>query len=68
MSADAQAQQAAQAAARRADTIRALTEERRGYIAAGKTDRVAAVDAALATLTGKPAGRSAPRTSKAARP
>lgn len=67
MSADAQAQQAAEAAARRADTIRALTEERRGYVAAGKTDRVAAVDVELARMSGKPAGRSAPRTSKASK-
>lgn len=51
---------AAHAAARRADTLRALTEEREGYVRAGKTDRVAQVDAALAALQGAPAGRKAP--------
>lgn len=51
---------AAQAAARRADTVRALTEEREGYVRAGKTDRVAQVDAAIARLQGAPSGRKAP--------
>lgn len=64
---DVQAQQAAHAAARRADTIRALTEERAGYVAAGKTDRVKAVDAELARMNAAPVGRTAPRKSSARR-
>lgn len=50
----------AHATARRADTLRALEEERLGYERLGKTDRVREVDAAIKTLTGKPAGRRAP--------
>lgn len=46
------------AAARRADYVRALQEERAGYLAIGKTDRVAAVDAELARMTGTVEGRS----------
>lgn len=47
-----------QAAARRADYVRALREEREGYVRAGKTDRVAEVDAELARAEGRPQGRS----------
>lgn len=54
---------AAEAADRRADTLRALQEERDGYARLGKTDRVADVDASIAALTGKPAGRKAPSKS-----
>lgn len=46
------------AAARRADYIRALSEEREGYARQGRTDRVADVDAELARMQGRPAGRS----------
>ena len=45
---------AAAAAAKRADEVRALTEERAGYVARGMTDRVKQVDAEIARLTGEP--------------
>jgi len=47
-----------QAAARRADYVRALREEREGYVRAGKTDRLPDVDAELARIEGRPVGRS----------
>lgn len=46
------------AAARRADYIRALREEREGYAKFGNADRVADVDAELARVEGRPVGRS----------
>ena len=46
------------AASRRADYVRALQEERRGYEVAGRADRVAEVDAELARVQGGPVGRS----------
>lgn len=46
------------AAARRADYVRALREEREGYVRVGKADRAAAVDAELARVAGAPQGRS----------
>lgn len=46
------------AAARRADYVRALREERAGYVMIGRPDRVAAVDAELARVTGDVEGRS----------
>lgn len=55
------------AAARRADYVRALTEERDDYARLGRADRVADVDAELARVTGQPVGRSAARKSTAAR-
>jgi hypothetical protein len=42
------------AAARRADQVRALTEERAGLVRRGLTDRVKQVDAELARLQGAP--------------
>lgn len=59
--------QAAAAAAKRADEVRALTEERAGYLRRGMKDRAAAVDAELARMTGPPVKRTAPRTAKAAK-
>jgi hypothetical protein len=50
---------AAAAAAKRADEVRALREERAGYIARGLKDRAAAVDAELARLA--PKKRAAPK-------
>lgn len=41
---------ATHAAARRADYVRALKEEREGYVRAGKTDRVKQVDEQLAAF------------------
>jgi uncharacterized glyoxalase superfamily metalloenzyme YdcJ len=55
---------AAHAAARRADTLRALTEERDGYARLGKADRVREVDAAIKALQGRPAGRKSPAKSE----
>ena len=50
------------AAERRADTIRALLEERHGYEIHGNTARVKDVDASLAAAGYKaPAGRKAPK-------
>mgnify|MGYP000402579185 CR=1 FL=1 len=46
------------AAERRADWLRALRVEREGYVLAGKQDRVAAVDAEIARMEGRPVGRS----------
>ena len=46
------------AAARRADYVRALREEREGYERAGKPSRVAEVDAEIARVEGRPVGRS----------
>ena len=48
----------AAAAARRADYVRALREEREGYVRAGRADRVAQVDAEIARVEGRPVGRS----------
>lgn len=45
---------AAAAAAKRADEVRALNEERAGYAARGMADRVKQVDAEIARLTGQP--------------
>ena len=42
------------AAAKRADEVRALKEERAGYVSRGMSDRVAQVDAEIARLTGAP--------------
>mgnify|MGYP006367882165 CR=1 FL=1 len=42
------------AARHRADEVRALNEERAGYVARGMTDRVKQVDAEIARLTGEP--------------
>lgn len=46
------------AAARRADYVRALREEREGYARMGNKERVAQVDAELARVEGGPVGRS----------
>ena len=46
------------AAARRADYVRALREEREGYARTGNEERVAQVDAELARIEGAPIGRS----------
>lgn len=55
-------------AAARADYVRALTEERRGYEAAGNKERLADVDAELARFGAAPVKRTAPpRTSTAAK-
>lgn len=48
----------AAAAARRADYVRALREEREGYVRSGRTDRAAQVDAEIARAEGRPVGRS----------
>lgn len=53
-----------QAAERRADYVRALKEEREGYLRAGKPERVKAVDAELERVTGV-ATRSAPEPATA---
>lgn len=42
------------AAIRRASEVRALEEERVGYVARGLTDRVKQVDAEIARLQGEP--------------
>lgn len=47
------------AAARRADYVRALREEREGCERQGKTDRVRAIDAELERVTGEPVQRAA---------
>lgn len=54
------AQKAAEihAAERRADHLRALTEERAGYVTRGLDDRVKQVDAEIARVKKAPAGRS----------
>jgi hypothetical protein len=50
------------AAAKRAGMVEALKIEREGYRRAGRTDRVAEVDASIQALGGKPpAERRAPR-------
>lgn len=54
-------------AAARADYVRALTEERRGYEMAGQTERVAEVDAELARFDAGPKKRTAPKKSTAAK-
>lgn len=54
------------AAADRADYVRALKEEREGYVARGMSERAAAVDAELARFGAAPAKRTAPKKSKAA--
>lgn len=54
-------------AAARADYVRALTEERRGYEAAGNKERLADVDAELARFGAAPVKRTAPRKSTAAK-
>ncbi len=46
------------AAAARADYVRALREEREGYVRVGNTGRVAHVDAEIARAEGRPIGRS----------
>ena len=46
------------AARRRADYVRALREEREGYVRTGNEERVAQVDAELARVEGGPVGRS----------
>ena len=46
------------AAARRADYVRALREEREGYVRTNRADRVALVDAEIARVEGAPVGRS----------
>lgn len=46
------------AAARRADYVRALREEREGYARSGRESRVAEVDAEIARVEGRPQGRS----------
>ncbi len=56
------------AAQRRQQWIEALLEERRGYATAGRADRVADVDRALADAGYRaPAGRSAPPAETTAR-
>ena len=50
--------ESADAARLRADYVRALREERQGYIQKGLAERVAAVDAELARVEGRPVGRS----------
>lgn len=61
------------AAARRADYLRALQEERAGYERTGRQDRVEQVDDEIARVTGAPIGRSEkkppekPRTTTRAR-
>lgn len=59
MTTDAQA-----AAAYRADMVRALTEERQGYMNRGQIDRAAAVDAELKRFGAAPIKRTAPRKSR----
>jgi len=54
------------AAAQRADYVRALKEERAGYVMRGLTDRVAQVDEQLARFGEAPVKRTAPRRDKAA--
>lgn len=54
------------AAARRADYVRALNEERDMCERAGKADRVKAIDAELERVGGKPAARQAPPSSTVA--
>ncbi len=54
------------AAQARADYVRALTEERHGYEVAGKTERIAQVDAELARFDAAPVKRVAPKKAKAA--
>lgn len=48
-------------AERRADRVRALEEERRGYEVRGAKDRVAAVDAELRAARGEVKERTAPK-------
>lgn len=43
---------------RRAEAVRALREERNGYVRRGLKDRVAQVDAEIARFEGSPKGRS----------
>lgn len=50
----------------RAAHVRALLEERHGYEAAGKADRLAQVDAELAKFDAAPVKRTAPKKAKAA--
>lgn len=52
------------AADQRAAYVRALKEEREGYVKRGLDDRVAQVDAELARFEQAPAKRRAPRTAK----
>lgn len=53
------------AAARRADEVRALTEERAAFLARGMKDRAAQVDAELERLQGAPPKRRrAPKKSE----
>ena len=49
------------AAAKRAAAVRALTDERAGYVARDLPDRVAQVDAELARLQGAPPKGRRPR-------
>ena len=49
------------AADERAGYVRALKEEREGYVKRGLTDRVAQVDAELARFDAAPKKRTAPR-------
>lgn len=53
------------AAARRADYVRALEQEREMLERAGKKDRVKAVDAELERVGAKPVERRAPSTTTA---
>lgn len=53
------------AAAKRAGFLDALLREREGYVIAGKTDRVAQVDAQIKAYGGQPpVERRAPRSAK----
>lgn len=54
------------AAQARADYVRALNEERHGYEVAGKTERIAQVDAELSRFDAAPVKRTAPKKAKVA--
>lgn len=57
----------AAAAQGRADYVEALKVEREGYVRAGKTDRVKAVDAELARFDAAPKERSAAKKATTAK-
>jgi hypothetical protein len=58
-------EQTKRAAERRADQVRALKEERAGYVSRGLKDRVAQVDAELARFEEKPKGRTSTKRESA---
>lgn len=57
-----------EAARLRAGYLRALREERDGYERAGKSDRVAGVDAEIARVEDRPIGRSETPTEPTPKP